>query len=659
MGSNSLDLEDLVVIFSYLAFTVFLFLSFLQQFNRLAVFIMVGFFILAILLLKKRIRITKKYFWLFLLVPIIVAGFGFLRGTFPGDCYSQWLIAAKNIATSGTIPAFIIADYFSRPPLSVIFYAATFLLFNSFNELILIWVPLFFTTATLIVIMKWALLKELDKKLLFVLPLLFLTNPEVLSFSGWSLLQEAVLLFFATCSFFYYEKYLSSKNRFNLFLMITSFALVAASKESGLFLLLFMIPITWLKSRDKKRFVIYTLILFAPVFAWLLRNYLIFGNPVFAVLNNVFGGPYAEYYAQATNLTPTPPHLQSLSAKYLYTIKNLWLAFPFVILSLYGLIKERRFEYLLILGLYFLSKEYLLFTITSVIRYYYLFLGPLLVYGALGLKNLKSKVVIAGLIILAWWGLFKVPIIDSSSSFISSIEGKLWWLKNIPMFIKSYQFFVLIGLALILFFIKKEKTKLFLVGLYALYFLHVEYVFNKSWLNSWLVILGALILLPFFVNIVKFKTAKVILTAVILLVVILESWGLGSIYVFRHGFSWPVSYVYKNSNWAGRVLDKQDFDPKANYILIAAQHDYFNWFTNYQTVTFGKFDFNRVTDLGYQAELSSQQVKDLFIKSKIKYVVYNDDENEKFSEFYDKITTDNPFELIAESEKDYKIFKVY
>ena len=71
-------------------------------------------------------------------------------------------------------------------------FAGTFLISNSLNEILNIWIPFFFTAASLIVIIQWAKDRNLDKKFLFFIPVLFLTNTLVQFYGSWNLLQESL-----------------------------------------------------------------------------------------------------------------------------------------------------------------------------------------------------------------------------------------------------------------------------------------------------------------------------------------------------------------------------------------------------------------------------------------------------------------------------------
>ena len=198
------DLIDIVVLSFYYIFTCFLFLGMFGLFNRFFVFVILIFLLLVIFLLRHRVSFNKKYLWFFVLAPLVTAGFGFLRGFIDGDAYSLWLPAARDTIAFGYFPDFSIAYQFSRMPLLSILMALTFSVFDSLNEFICLWIPFFFSSAILIVIYKWAKNKNLDKKFLFFIPVLFLTNILVAWWGGWNLLQEALVLFFATTFFYYY-----------------------------------------------------------------------------------------------------------------------------------------------------------------------------------------------------------------------------------------------------------------------------------------------------------------------------------------------------------------------------------------------------------------------------------------------------------------------
>ncbi|MFH0820057.1 MAG: hypothetical protein V1892_03420, partial [bacterium] len=567
-----LDIVDITVAIFYYLFCCFLLIGALGIFNRYLIFLILAILTVALFLFRNSIVIEKKYLWFFLIVPVVTAGFGYLRGFFTGDAYTLWLTVAREIAKSGHIPDFYISYPFAREPLLPLLFAATFSIFKIFNEFLCLWVPFFFTSATLIVLYQWAKTKGLGKTLLYFLPLLFLSNPQLNFIGGWNLLQESLILFFTTAFFYYYDTYLENKNFKNIIFLIFSFTLACASKISGPFLILLIIFL-FLKSRHKKQILIYSLLILIPVIIWFARNYLIFDNPFFPTFNGLFGGKYAQVvnsYQYFRNIST-----DFSLARFSYAFSLLIFAFPFLFLALYQFIKSRRWDYLVFFSAFVFFKEIFLFTVTaSNIRYYYSFLGLFLVYALLGLERLKSKWLLGLFMLVALGQLLFIPVTDSSSQFISFFENKFSFLGNLFVFLHNYWYLVLLILVPFIYkFCQKNEAKIFLIFLYCLFILNLSFVVNKSWLNVWPFIPLALILLVFF-SYKEVKYFRQLLATVVIFVILVNSWILGSLYYLNQGkVEIPVPFLYESSSWAKEVLDKEIPLVERNkfFILITAQ----------------------------------------------------------------------------------------
>ncbi|MFH0805687.1 MAG: hypothetical protein V1901_02280 [Patescibacteria group bacterium] len=662
-----LDLIDIIVLAFYYIFTCFLFLGLFGFFNRFFVSLVLFLLLLALFFLRNSISFSKKYLLFFLIVPIVTAGFGFLRGFFVGDAYVLWLPAARDIAQFGSFPGISDSYFFSRMPLFPLLIAGTFSLFNSFNEFLGLWIPFFFTSATLVVIYQWAKEKDLNKKFLFFIPVLFLTNIIVEFYGGWNLLQESLILFFATTFFYYYEKYLSNGKKKNLVFLILSFVLVCASKISGLFLLI-LIPWLFFKTKDKKRFFSYLFLFSMPIIFWLVRNYLIFDNPFFHAFNSIFKGKYYQVVQQHSVFHTLPEYLTSFWNQVWWVFSNyFWMSYPFIILSFYGFVKKRRYDFLFLIISFFIIKESFLFTVTdSSVRYYYLFLGLFLVYALLGLQEIKSKWLISLLIVSALVGLFLIPVTDSTSQFISLFENKLIFLEKIFNFLHNYWYLVAIILFPFIYRVSEKKDiKIFLIFLYSFFILHLRFVVNKSWLNTWPFISLALVFLLVFIFKQRIKYFKQIVIGLIILVIFTNSWLMASIYYWNQGeVNLPVSYIWENSKLAEESLNRLIGSEKRSdfYIITAIQDEYFLWWTNYQVIRlFNLSFFFKFKE--YRNDMSNIELKKMFENYKVKYLIKNADSYDSFAneyvDFFERIENSDLFSLISEENNKYSIWQVY
>src|SRR3990167_5548962 len=478
-----LDFIDVVILVFYYLFVCFLFLGLSGLFNRFLVGLVLAILLVILFFFRRSIYFPKNYLWFFALVPLVASGFGLLRGFFTGDTYGQWLPAARDIILTGRFPGFETNYYFSGMPLMSFLFAGTFLISNSLNEILNIWIP----------------------------------------------------LFFATAFFYYYEKYSANQETKDLIFLFLSLTLASASKISGLFLFI-IVPFLFFKSRRKTQLLSYLFFFSLPIIIWLIRNYLVFDNPVFPVFNGFFKGRYYEVNRLFGAYHVLPASLISFWGRYLWVIKNyLFIAFPFIILSLYGFIKERRYDYLFLVGLYFLIKEYFLFTPNdSSIRYFYMFLGLFLVYALLGLARLKSRWFITLLTGLALAGLLLTPIANSSSAFIYLFDNRLFLLRQIFNYLHNYWYLFIVVLTPFIYRAsQKEELKIFLIFLYSFFIFHLRFVANKSWLNTWPFIVLALLFLLLFIFKERIKYLKEIIIISVVLAVFVNSWAMASVYYLR------------------------------------------------------------------------------------------------------------------------------
>jgi len=455
---KTFNLVEVIILSSYYLTIGLLVFGLLGILNRWTSFLLLLGLVFLFYFYRRQIILTRRWWWFFIVTPLAVSGFGLLRGFFIGDAYELYLPVAREIATTGSIPVFYVGYNFSQMPLLSLLFGWTFSLFNFSSEYLCLWVPFVFTAATLLVMYLWAQEKGLDKQWLPFLGLLFLTNIGVAFWGGWNLLQEPLVLFFATTFFYYYDHYLADNQKRNLIYCLLSFILAAVSKISGLFLA-FLLLWLFLRKKNKKIFIIYALVLAMPLLVWLVRNYVVFGNPLFPLFSGLFRGPYYlstwQYSVFHTGLTTLNRHLWTwnklqLIGSYLIT------GFPLIFLASYEFIRQKRVDFFIFIFSFILLKETFLFTPTvSTMRYYYFLLGLIIVYGLLGVQHLKNKIVLAWWLAVAVAGLLFVPIIDSTSSFISSFENQLTIIAVLSLWLQTH--WLIIGgivfiLALLLIF---------------------------------------------------------------------------------------------------------------------------------------------------------------------------------------------------------------
>ena len=276
---------------------------------------------------------------------------------------------------------------------------------------------------------------------------------------------------------------------------------------------------------------------------------------------------------------------------------------------------------------------------------------------------------ISCLILLAIGGLFLLPITDSTSQFISSFESKFSLFYSLFTFLKDYWYLTLIILVPFAYLASRKKDiKIFLIFLYSLYFLHIHFIANKSWLNTWSFVFFSLLFLIIFAFKKKFKYFKQIIIALIILVVFTNSWVIASVYYWNQGdVTLPVSHIWEPSIWARSILDQKTVQTERNsfYLLLGSQKEYFIWWTNYQVINLFDNDFWMI--LGdYNANLSDLDLKQLFIQKRVKYIVKNKTEmeyddlfNKDLNRFFELIKNSDEFKLIDSKDDKYFIWQVY
>lgn len=635
-------------------------------FNRASIIALI--FILVLLICKSRYFIhgVGNYVWIYLLIPITALGFMLLRGFFIGDVYYHWLPFARAITTSGTLPDFVNFNWFSVMPYQSLLFAATFSLFGTLNQFANIWVPFLFCASTLILLLRWGREWGFSKDYQIFIAILFLSNAGLQFFGSWNLMQEPLVLFFSTAFFYFFHRFYDSHKIRDLVFVLASLSLAVFSKFNAIFFLLFLVPL-FFQNKHKKLFFSLSLVLFAHVIFWFIRNYVVYGNPFFPILNSFFSGQYSQWYNQIFdyahhNFSPYP----TLGSRFKFILSGLLEEYPYILLALYGLIKRRSYWILGIIVGFFVTKELLLFSSTSGVRYYYPLFGLILIYSFLGLNILKSKIVLSGLVGLATFQLLGIPPVNSGSAFISRFEQ---WLEPIlPIINFGHDKRLLIAVLVFgLSFLIKDLSvlKRTLLYLYSLFILKIKFIANKSFLNVYGGIGTGIVyyLASFFQRFKKHQT-KIAIVA-IAVVIFINSWIMGvAYYINQGGFEFPVQHIWQNSIWSRGILDKDvgNGDKNNFYVLIFSNRDYFSWFTEYKAVVYTDFDFHALTKK-YDKSMSAEDTQKLFEQSKIKYVLINALNNDldytDFKTFGDRVRFSGEFELVARSQEGYEVWKVY
>jgi len=608
----------------------------------------------------------RRASFIFLIVALFGAGFMLVRGFYIGDVYYHWLPFARELALSGSLPEFVNFNWFSIMPLQTLLFAASFILTGSLNQFINLWVPVLFTGATFIVLLDWAKFYNFQRKYLWFLGILFFANAGVQWWGTWNLMQEPLVLFFATLFLYYFDRLRREPSSHDLVIFLTAGSLMALSKFNGIFLLLLLVP-AFLVYPDKKRFLLWTLFLFSPFIFWLARNYSVYGNPVFPVLNSFFGGPFSEYYSQVFTFShhQFSPY-STLISKLKFSFTDLLGEFPYLLIAVYGLVKLKRWSLFSIFAIYFFVKEIFLFSATSGTRYYYVFFTLFVLFGLLGLQKISGKHWLAALWTLALVQVLSILPVDSTSDFISRFETV--FAPIYPTIIFAHEHNIIISLILgflVYLFLDQEQIKDSLVYLYGMFVFKLKFLANKTWLAVYPAFSTAIVL-PFALKISAVRRYVVSISVLVLaFFIFLNTYVMGAAYYLKKG-SWefPVQHIYESSIWSKSVLDKATNQENLDnfYILIFANRDYFIWFTDYQAVTYTDFDFLALTKT-YDKSMPVGELKQLLVDSKIKYIainqLHNDLDYSDFANLTELVRYSEEFQLLAESQEGYSVWQVY
>jgi len=659
---------DVLIVFFYYLFSVLLILSLTGLFKNYYIVASLIIFLIFLIIFRKRIAIIpiknfKRGLLLLFVVLLVFIGCLLFNGQVSGDAVNYWLPLARSIVRHSAMPDLLLdapSLTTSRPPLLPLFYAATFT-FSGFNEIFVLWIPLVFSFLTLLLLYKWCELKKIDRKYTRFIPLLFLASPLVLSW-GWELLQESLILFFFAAFFYYFERYKKEGTGLNLLLLLLGFVLAVASKEMGLFLVIPLIFLLFRKEKLKgyKKYLFFITAL--PVVGWWIRNYLIFDNPIFPILNSIFKGRYAELltfsnsYAYVYNYS-----LKSIFERFSPEVLAQFLVIlPLAIVALYAILKEKKIEYLSLIVVFFLLGQFWAGT-TGELRYYYPFLGIFLVYFLSGLENIGSRKILSIIFFIGLFGLFSTSVVLSKSSFIGPIEAQIQSLSVLAGFIYNYKFIVSVILTIFFYFFlsKKENVKYLILLILCFYSVKTRSI-QISWLNTWLPILGLIIIILGW-NLLRRlgneNTYRKIVATTAVILLFINAWGLNiGYYLANNRFPYPDLKGFTILPQAGEKIKEIEGENKDFYILTD-QPRYLSWYFDYKEVDASISTFNYITKLKYKNTMNSKELRDLLRDAKIKYIIKSTTKN-YWDYFFGKI--ENQPELFQPTLKQnsYTLWKV-
>lgn len=651
---------DLIVLVSYYLFSLFLILSLAGLFKK--EFIVLGLivgFLLFFAFFWKRIEFKPHYLYFFIIIPILFTGVLLVKGYFEGMGMNTLLPWAREIALQERIPDSFVW-FMGKMPLMPLFYAGIFS-FLGFADWVIAILPFFFSSASLLLMYFWLSAKGITRKYLIFGILLILANPLFLDV-GMHPLQEPFLLFFFSAFFYYLEKSNKTGQPFYFLLLFLSAVLAASSKETGLILFL---PLAWffIKKRLYKRPYCYLLFLTFPLFLWLLRNYIVFDNPLYILLNEIFKGRFYNLNSTVYQIS-TPLHSFWSNNNVLARIADIPVAlvlsfFPLIILSFYRFLKKRKIQYILLFFIFlltiFLAEHEMSY---GFIRYLSPFLVLFAVYAALGLEEVKSRIFLSIIFFINLWGLFFTKLPLSKSQFIAPLEGILNNFRDASQFVYDYRLVLALALGIFFFFVISSDIKRakYLVWLSAATYLVKTSNFQLgSWLNIWLPILGLIFMILTWRVLIKLKEVILLglIVGYIIISLFLNSWGMAIAYFLTHdGFMFPnVKEAYGYNPEIALKIEGTEGENRDFYIL-ADNASYFTWYYNFKIAIPTAHVFYIITNLEYKDSLTPSEIHGLFKRSKIKYVTHKEGFLPQLEPLYDKIKSrPDLFEPIFQKDK--------
>lgn len=644
--SQKISLLDLFVLGSYYSFVLLFFLSLLGLFRKEFIILGLGAgFLFFVGFFRKKIEIKKHYFYFFVLTPILCAGVILIRKSFDGDGIDYWLPWAREIVLQARMPDFLpnTAGWLaSRMPLVPVFYAGFFSLFG-FNNWIIALLPLFFAAATVFLVYQWLSEKGVKKSHLIFGILLILTNPLFLQYVG-EPMQEFFILFFFTAFFYYSEKFLEKNSRFYFLLVLLSAALAAVAKDTGIFLLLplFLLTVNLIKNKQFKSSYGYLWFLTLPLFVWFLRNYLIYDNPIFPFLNEIFKGRYYDLVLAPQSLNPF------LGSGFLNRIAEIPVSlllffFSLGMIAFCGFWKKGRGQYILLFFIFLL----LIVAITPDPYNYFRFLMPFLavavVYVLMGLEEIKSRLFLSLILFLNLYSLFLTKLSLSESRFLSPVEKTLDGLKALSQLVYDYRFGAALVLAAFFYFFisRRNQTAKYLIILsFFVYSVKTQIFSLGSWLNVWPPILSLIFIILIWRCAIKLKeeTLRHLIVTYVVVLLVLNGWGLTALFSLVHkSLIFPnFAEAYGPLPEAAQVIEKLEGQNR-DFYLYATSDGYFIWYHNFKIVTARNFTFYVITNSEYRENLNPSEIHDLFKTSKIKYILRNPLNSSQLTPFFDKV----------------------
>ncbi len=661
----SMNIPERVLFSIYTLFSLWLILSLVGFFNGWSV-VLVTIVIVWLtvhnisshrsLRIESDIQNIRWVLWLG--VPVLMIGWMLLRGFYTGDAYAFWLPWARDIALSGSMPNWIThtrIPYTSAGPFLPIVLASLFTLLP-ISQFSVMMVPVIFFILALTVMVHWMQEKYIPVKWILIGIVLVLFNAQTV-FWSWNLLTESMLLLGFTLFFYFFEKIWSitlvttqrELQRWWLFL-IASFCFAVLVKFSSILLgILLLLLLIKKKSRPSLRMIPLLALVSIPLLIWLIRNYVIYDSPIYPLLNGLFGGEYSKLYQLTDPFKFWLVRYPTLWSRASYILSEFIVIYPIMAFATIGMWKSKfRVPHLFAIGIAIISGIVLIFSASSGMRYLWPYITLMAVYAVIALRETQSRILKTGMTLIAMYATLQVLPIESTSSFISSIEQLAQPLKMVAQALHTYWWVTLLVFVPIVY--KLTRTTIgwqsASIMLLATGILHTRWIENKSFITTWAFIIAILSIIVVSMAVKKLAYSKRLSVWVSVVVVgamyFTNSYGQAGIYYMRHDLVWPHTYVNEKSVVLSELLNKQGI-PQSQPLITLNGTSFFQWFDVRTVYQFNSFEFIRLTDTFYTEDTSAEDLYALLSKAGIPIVVQvSSSHNEPLYEHAETLLNDNP-----------------
>lgn len=628
---------DRLVIGLFFLLAAWLLLSLTGTFSFLTVGVSLIVFFLICLTGMKSSSAWKFYLSIAVGIPLSLFGFALLRGFFTGDAYAYWLPWGSAIAATGVMPTWLTMihmPYTSYGPFWPLWIGALFTALPVSEFSVALLPATFFTMGALLVI-YWLRQRGFSTPYCFAALVLIGLNSQT-AFWSWNLLAESLLFLTTTLFFYYYERLWNEERISNWYFLIAAFALAVMTKFSALLLLLLILIVIvrkWDLIRRSNMGLLSFILL--PLLAWSVRGYMLYGNPIFPMLNGFIGGKLSEIYTLSDPFTEWAYQFPTYTSRARLILGQLLVTYPFIILSFFGFFRSKfRTSY----GTFFtgviLAGIFIVFSASSGMRYIWPYIGVLAIYAIAAVRDLTSTVHRSIAWFVAVWSLASVPVAFSSSDFINRVESLFYGIGRFAAAVSNFKMkYAILAASVLLicsYFISRRRRvwQYSIILLLGTSLLQVRWIANKSFVNTWSFILLLAIIIVAIAYFERRLSDKLFLWTIGIYFCVLflaNSYAQAAIYYARQGaIEWPQAHVYEQSRVLVPYVQAANLVPN-DAVLTLSGSDYFTWFVGVKTMTLNSFAYVLESRGPFTENMTARELYDQLRRANVRLILKNAD----------------------------------